>query len=116
MRLLDCGVSTAAEEPAADEPGSCWPASPGWTGLAAGGSLVTVVDGWGVSTVRLPDGKNEPPEMSVAMMPAITAISATPINRSGQLRLSQSMVPILPASRDRWRGHEVEPAASLAVL
>src|SRR5690606_5339913 len=46
----------------------------------------------GVSA-RLPTGKNEPPDTNVAMMPAITATRATPMRRSGQLRLSQSMFP-----------------------
>ncbi|MEJ2288530.1 MAG: hypothetical protein P8Y02_07775 [Deinococcales bacterium] len=52
--------------------------------LCAGGVLVRVF---------CPTGKNDPPVMSVAMMPAITATRAIPISRSGQLRLSQSMVP-----------------------
>gem|GEM_PF-4772952 len=52
--------------------------------LCAGGVLVRVL---------CPTGKNDPPVMSVAMMPAITATRAIPISRSGQLRLSQSMVP-----------------------
>jgi hypothetical protein len=52
--------------------------------LCAAGVLVRVL---------CPTGKNEPPVMSVAMMPAITATRAMPISRSGQLRRSQSMVP-----------------------
>ncbi len=52
--------------------------------LCAGGVLVRVL---------CPTGKNDPPVMSVAMMPAITATRAIPISRSGQLRRSQSMVP-----------------------
>jgi len=52
--------------------------------LCAGGLLV-----W----VPCPTGKNEPPVIKVAMIPAITATRAIPISRSGQLRLSQSMVP-----------------------
>lgn len=47
-------------------------------------------------------GKKEPPEMSVAMMPAMTATRATPISKSGQLRLSQSMNPILRLRKGNW--------------
>ncbi len=65
-------------------------------GVAAEGTELCVVElcAAGVLVrVLCPTGKNEPPVMSVAMMPAITATRAMPISRSGQLRRSQSMVP-----------------------
>ncbi len=51
--------------------------------------------------VFFPTGKNEPPEMRVAIMPAITATRATPMRRSGQLRLSQSMGSSYPRATGR---------------
>src|SRR5690606_7281724 len=70
----------------------------------------------GVSAVRLPPptGKNVPPEINVAMMPAITATNATPIRRSGQLRRSQSMIPILQA-RPAGRASSIKPCGSVPV-
>jgi hypothetical protein len=65
-------------------------------GVAAEGAALCVVAlcAAGVLVrVLCPTGKNEPPVMSVAMMPAITTTRAMPISRSGQLRRSQSMVP-----------------------
>ncbi|HKI59245.1 MAG TPA: hypothetical protein VKA00_08525 [Trueperaceae bacterium] len=56
----------------------------GVVAVCAGGALVRVF---------CPTGKNDPPVMSVAMIPAITATRAIPIRRSGQLRRSQSMSP-----------------------
>ncbi len=80
------------------------PVAPGAVapGAVAGEVVVAgaLTAGWlplGVVVVRFPwpIGKNEPPEIRVAMIPAITATSAIPISRSGQLRRSQSMFPII---------------------
>jgi hypothetical protein len=57
------------------------------------GELLVVV--WlGVVTVRLERSniENDPPESKVMMMPAMTATKATPMSRSGQLRLIQSIL------------------------
>lgn len=61
--------------------------------VAAGGVAVWVCAGGVLVRVPCPTGKNEPPVISVAMMPAITATRAMPISRSGQLRRNQSMIP-----------------------
>jgi hypothetical protein len=57
--------------------------------------VVVVVGGvLGVVTVRLErsNSENDPPDNNVMTMPAITATRATPMRRSGQFRLIQSII------------------------
>jgi hypothetical protein len=57
------------------------------------------VDSAGVETVAgglfRPKGKKFPPFSKVAIMPPITRSSASPMSKSGQLRLIQSILTIL---------------------
>ena len=72
--------------------GSAEPLAGPSAGEAAAGE---VVDGDEVDAAGVPPGpslgKNEPPVRSVDTMPAMTAMRARPMSRSGQLRLSQSI-------------------------
>jgi hypothetical protein len=69
---------------------------------ALGNGAITV---GGIDGVAGATGKNEPPVISVATMPAMTATRARPIAMSGQFRRNQSMFPNLPRGRScpAWR-------------
>src|SRR5690554_1311287 len=92
--------------PVASPPAAPGWVEPGWVGVAP--CVLLCVEGvvMGVEGVLpplpCPNGKNEPPDIRVAIIPAITATRATPISKSGQLRLSQSMNPILRLAPRNW--------------
>src|SRR5690554_1377866 len=74
----------------------------GWVGVGLWVDGVVIGVEGVLPPLPCPNGKNEPPDMRVAMIPAITATRATPISKSGQLRLSQSMNPILRLAPRDW--------------